>query len=1109
MLHPVFWKRAASAALLAACASLVWAQQGSEGTVTITVTDPSGSVVPGAKVQLRDPATNSVRSGATQDSGAYSFVNLPIGHYTLTVSKPGFSTQSLPSVVVQAARVTDVPVKLQVGATTVTVEVKGGAAPVLETTSNSIGTTIDIKQIEDLPIQGRDLTSLANLTPGYNGTWDGLPSNAQGNNVDGVIGSPTRMKFGGNAHPSVTPRLEDIAQMTVQTSQLNLNQGFGQATMQINFVTRRGTNQFHGRVFEDFQNSVLNANSWYNDAAGLPKSHLELNNFGGSVGGPILKNKLFFFGSFSMSKQPGSFVANNDVLTSAAQAGNFTYTGSDGAVHTVNVLDTARNYDSTINPTIASELQSINKSLSAGAVTPTSDPNMNTLSWLQPSPTTYYYPTFRIDYNMSDALHFDFAYNETKEVQPSVSQSFFPGPDYADQIAGNKADNKTLALGIEWTISPTLVNEFRGGFNYNATWYAYNSAPLYDTLPQISWDFPNGTGNMSGQNFNLPITTYYPVFNASDTMTWQHNKHTFMYGFSWYREQDHYWNNPEGYPNIRLGLSTGDPALSAFSNTGANATLPAATSAQLGEAEQLYAILTGRIGNASGASSVIGQFAKEQNGDQYRKGIGAFNLDELQSAWGLFFQDSWHVTPTLTLNYGLRWDFTGDDHDLTGSYHGATLDSIYGPSGVGNLFRPGYLPGDMNPTLTAREHQYNGWDVTPQPAFGFAWNPKFASGFLGKLTGNGKTVIRGGYSLRRFTEPHQYFWNNASDYGSFFYQNFFLNANTSGTPGSFAPGSLTLGNPFPPYGLAPATYLASAPLADYTFTGTIGANGFNQNIDQPYTESWNFGIQREIGNDSVLEIRYNGNRTIHQWLQLDTNEVNIFENGFLKQFQTAQQNFKINQQHGISSFANNGYAGQQATPIFNAAFAGEKSGGAGVPLSDYGNTTFINELNTGQAGAMAGTLSSINGTAPYFCNLVGSSFTPCVTNAGYTGPGAGYPINFFQANPFSPGTSLGYQGTPASLMDSPGYSNYNALQVDFRQRPWHGIEFDANYTWSHTLGIETPNSWTASFPNYTLRNLHLAYGPALFDHRHVVHVNATVDLPFGKGREWMNRGGIL
>src|SRR5262249_43345624 len=150
-----------------------------------------------------------------------------------------------------------------------TVEVSSSASPLIEETSNAVGTTVDLKQIESLPLLGRDLTALSRLVPGYtgsgsNGTWDGLPAIAQGNNIDGVIGSSSRMKFGGNAQPAVAPRLEDIQEMTVQTEQLDLNQGFGQANMQINFVTRRGTNRYHGRVFEDFRNTALDANSWVN-----------------------------------------------------------------------------------------------------------------------------------------------------------------------------------------------------------------------------------------------------------------------------------------------------------------------------------------------------------------------------------------------------------------------------------------------------------------------------------------------------------------------------------------------------------------------------------------------------------------------------------------------------------------------------------------------------------------------------------------------------------------------------------------------------------------------------------------------------------------------------
>ncbi|MBV9304199.1 MAG: carboxypeptidase regulatory-like domain-containing protein [Acidobacteriaceae bacterium] len=1093
----------AAFAIISTCTFSAWAQQGSEGTVTVTVTDPSGAVIPEAKLELRDLASNYVRQAATQSGGTYSFVNLPIGTYRLEVSKEGFNKQVFDSVTVQAARVTDISAKLLVGSTTQTVEVAGGEVPVIETTSNMIGTTIDMKQIEDLPLFGRDLTQLSTLTPGYNGTWNGLPSVDQGNNVDGVIGSPTRMKFTGNAAPIVSPRLENIAEMTVQTDQLDLNQGFGQSSMQLNFVTRRGSNQFHGRAYEDFQNSVLNANSWYNDAAGLSKPHLELNNFGGSVGGRVIRDKLFFFGSYSMSKQPGSFVTSTGVMNSATETGNFTYIGADGVVHTVNVLNIAHAFNpslpGTINPVIASELQAINGSLRYGSVTPTSDPNISTLSWLQPSPTTFYYPTFRVDYNISDKLRLNVSYNQTKETQPAVTPSFLPGPTFSNEIAGNRNNNYTAGVGLDWTISPTLINEFRGGFLYNATWYAYNAAPLYATSPgAVNWNLPTPANITvtSGAAFNLPITTYYPVFNASDNLTWQRGKHTMKYGFSWYREQDHYWNAPAGWPSFNLGLATGDPALNALTS----ATIPGASPSQLAEAQQLYAVLTGRL------SGVSGQYAVDPKTKSYIQRPGSlYALDELMSAWGLFGQDSYHVRPNLTVNYGLRWDFTGDNHDLTNNYRSATPDAIYGPTPIGHLFAPGDLGGNANPMLIARAHQYNGWNVAPQPAIGIAWVPDFKEGILGKLTG-GKTVIRAGYSLRRFTEPQQYFWNQATDYGSFYYQNFNLLANNTGNPGTFAPGSLSLGNALPPYTFTPATFSTSSPESEFTFLPLtyLGneVNGLNPNIKQPYTQSWNFGIQREVPGGGVLELRYNGNRTIHQWISVNTNEVNVFENGFLNQFRAAQQNYNINQRHGISSFADNGYAGQQPTPIFNAAFAGEGSGGPGVPLADYGNGQFITWLTSGQVGALANVLAGANYNPFYFCNLVGSSFGPCATTGGFTGPGAGYPINFFQANPFS-------AGQPVYNMDELGYSNYNALQVDFRQRAWHGVQFDANYTWSHTLGIETPNNWTSQSPQYTLRDLRMSYGPTLFDIRHVVHANATVDLPFGKGRHWMDRGGIL
>jgi hypothetical protein len=158
------------------------------------------------------------------------------------------------------------------------------------------------------------------------------------------------------------------------------------------------------------------------------------------------------------------------------------------------------------------------------------------------------------------------------------------------------------------------------------------------------------------------------------------------------------------------------------------------------------------------------------------------------------------------------------------------------------------------------------------------------------------------------------------------------------------------------------------------------------------------------------------------------------------------------------------------------------------------NGGFITDLNNGAAGAFASTLA---GSSTYLCNLVGgANFSPC---AGFTG--AGYPINFFQANPYNAGKATGFQ-------NDIGYGNYHSLQIDFRQKSWHGMQFDVNYAWSHALGVQPNNSWTGSFNMFTMRNPRLSYGPTGFDYRHVIHANGTYDLPFGKGKPFASNGGI-
>ena len=1116
------------------CCSPSWAQMSSQGTVVVTVVDSSGAAVQGAKLNLRDAATNEVHEAETQQVGSYSFLALPAGTYKLTVSKPGFQSEILDSVTVQANRVTDVKVTLKVGAAVEKVVVAETATPLLETTSSAIAATIDMKQIEDLPLQGRDISSLAFLTPGFagtpgNGTWNGLPLIAQGNNIDGVLASTSRMKFAGNNQPGLEARLEDLQEMTVQTGQTDLSQGLGTASMQVNFVTRRGSNDLHGRVFEDFRNTALNANSWFNNAISQPRTPIILNDFGGSVGGPIIKDKLFFFGSFAMAKQPGGFIANNVVLSPSAQQGLFTYTqsvqGGPQAGQTVNLYQVAQsfpadNLPASLNSQTAAQLTLLNNTVSHGALSAgpngSSDPNLQTLNWLNASPTTHYYPALRMDYNVTQKLRLDFSLEETKINQPGASAPIFPGSNFASQTGLNKSNNYITSLGVNWTITPTLINQFRGGYYYNAYWYTLGTKPIWLTEPAVNWPVCQANphfGNCSGNAFNLPISTFYPLVNAADNAAWMHGVHTVTFGFDFYREQDHYWNAPDGMQSITLGLASGDPALADFNNYFANASQFDRT-----EAENLYSILVGRI---QGIAPTGSGFPYNPKTGQYANKPGSsYNLDELQKGWGLYAQDSFRITPHFTFNYGLRWDFTGDDHDLTSAYHGASISAIYGPSGVGNLFKPGTLTGDANPAYTASSHQYAPWNVSPQPTIGLAWNPSYSQGIMGKLFSGSATVIRAGFDIKRFTEPYQFFWNNASNHGLAFFQNFSYNAANGGAPGTFTPGSLQLGNPIDPtkFLYSPPVYAASLPETDYTWSYYWGGAGFDPHIHQPYVQEWNLGIQRQLGQNNVLELRYLGHRSVHQWIQVNTNEVNIFENGFITQFKAAQANLTACMANATCaknpSFANQGLPGQVAVPIFDAAFACPPGASGCTPGADYTNSTFTTLLSQGAAGAVADILAYPFGTVPYICNLVGSSLSPC-TGYGYNSPGQ-YPLNFFQANPLAAGyPTYNLAGAGQSYMSALGYGNYHGLQVDFRQKQWHGMQFDVNYTWSHTLGLQpennTPNAsqWLGQVNEFSIRNLRQSYGPTAFDLRHVIHASGTFDLPFGKDKTILNRAGAV
>jgi hypothetical protein len=1069
-------------------------QSGNQGILTITVQDTTGSVIPAAALVLRDIATNEIRQTVTLDKGTYTFAGLDAGNYSLTVSKSGFKNTVYDSIVVNASRVTGLSISLEVGSLSQRVVVQAEQSPIIETTSNVIGTTIDLQQIEQLPMDDRDPTAFTLFVPGYaNGTWNNQQGQAEVTSVDGAIAISDRFKSFGAMGPqttAVTPRLQNVQEITVQTSGLNATQGYGQAAMQTVLATRRGSNEFHGRAFANLENSGLNSNSWYNDFYGIPKPLYHKNDFGGAIGGPILKDRLFFFGSYEQDSIPGKGTAINSVLTPSMQQGNYTYLGNDGNSHTVNLLTLAgaAGLQSKVDTGIAAEISKINGALSGGTLGTVSgadqyeSQNVQLLTFHEPNNQYFYYPTVRVDYNMRRNLSFSVAFNEQKTSQPTNLFPSYPGPSFSWMQDGVRSNAYTAALGVNWIISPRVINQFQGGYLYNYLISAPKSAD-YDRTRHITWwagpwglnlGPNNNSGGTSGDFFYSTISNFYPLFSFNDNLLWQHKTHNFTFGVSFYREQDHYWNPPQGYDNVVMDMGGGDPGLNVFSAS--NPALATANGTQLGEMQGYYAILTGDVVTVAGSHPI------NSHTHQYQP-YGALNLDEVQRGTGLFFQDSWRMLPSLTLNLGLRWDFTGDDHDLNGIYYSPTTTGLWGPSGVNNLFNPGSFQGEANPAYVSRGHAYSPWNVSPQPNFGFAWSPHVSEGWLGSILGKSSTVVRGGYALTRYTPQYQDYWSYASDFGSFFYQNFSLNAANSPSTGYYTAGSEHYANylngTFPTnYLVNPASY--SSQISEASQFEQAGLEGMNSNIQQPYTESWNFGIQRKLGENNAIEVRYVGNRAVHQWVALNLNEVNIFENGFLQEFQKAQQALAAS---GGASFQ--GPAGSM--PILDTAFQDNLTGG-------YTFGGFIYNLQHGQVGSMAAGLATPFGaTSNYFCNLVPSSFAPCATNLGYSGNGGSYPTNLFQLNPYQAGNGVGY-------LTGAGYSDYNSLQIEFRQQNWHGMHFTGNYTRARSLGMTT---------QYTLRNLRLGYGPTGSDVHNVANILGTFDLPFGKGKVYLSNNAWL
>lgn len=1054
------------------------------GRLEGTVSDQQGAAVPGAQVKVVNAQTGQILTADTDDKGTWAVPSVSTGTYTVSVSHAGFKTVTTENAKVDAGTPATVNTRLEVGSLAETVEVSGGAE-ILQTQSATVQATLVGRQLHELPFTSRNLTELlttqaGSATPGVPRSTSvyGLPQSALNVTLDGINIQDNSNRSSDGFFNAIFPRADAVEEMTVSGASAGADSN-AEGAFQVKMVTRAGTNEWHGSLFEQHRNQDLDANYYFNNISGLPRDHIVFNQFGGMAGGPIKKNKLFIFGHMEAFRLPQTYgEPTGTVLTPDAIAGLFTYRDTSGTVRSVNLyaLAASGNFPSTPDPSILKSLTQINTLVSGqpglkSRIASNSDYIRNNIDFQSKGANNRNFPTTRIDYNLTEKQHIEFVYNyQTNIRRPdgvnvATASPIFPGT--GNVLNGTEFGNQggiafSAVAALRSTLTSHLTSEVRFGlvggtviFNNGIAQSDFNQwngyAPVFGT---------SCTAGNAGNFLTCPYRTTgqtrrnTPVKQGNVNLTWAHNQHLLNFGGSF--TQVNTWTTAENgtqfVPTINFSLAANDPVNTGATNLFTATNFPGATAANLSDAGSLYALLTGRV--SSIARSVVL--------DSKTKAYGVFPPDVYnhQREIGLYVQDSWRVHPRLTVNYGVRWDRQNPPVNENAVYTRPGYAGVWGLSGVGNLFKPGTLTGSA-PGFNAVPQgasAYSSRNKQFSPSVGLAWQiPDSEFKPVKWLFGNGHSVFRAGYAISTIREDGSTYsvWNTNQG------RTITTTVDPSNTPANFgAPGSVLFRDPSLPVKPGP-----SAPT--YPIAAIAGNNvaDFDPRLKVGYVQSWDIGLQRELTRDTVLEIRYVGNHGTDLWRQINLNEVNIFENGFLNEFNIAANNLAIARQSTPTStnFGNQGLPGQQAIPIIQTA------------LNTTNDTTTATRLAQGQAGALANTIAT---TAADMNRLVA----------------AGKPVNMFLVNP----TLLNGM---ALLEVNGGNSSYNGLQVEVIRRLSKGLLTQASYTWAHSISNEYSNGIAGTYT--TLRNYSYDKGPSPYDIRQAIKLNWIYELPFGSRRRFL------
>ncbi len=838
------------------------------GRISGTVLDATGASIPDAKVKISIAGTVIAETVTTKE-GLFGFSGLRAENYDIRVDATGFTPEILTAVKVDAARDTSVPpITLNPGSVSSTVEVSA-AVTTIQTSNAELSTTVTKEQIAALPQLNRSPLALISTVAGVgsngreNTTINGLRTSYTNITVDGVNVQDNYIRTNALDFLPNLLLLDQIAEMTITTS--NGGASIGGAAAQVSFVTPSGTNAFHGSLYWYNRNNALAANSWFNNRDKINLPFLNQNQAGGTLGGRIIKDKLFFYTNYEAFRLRQQTTSNRTILTDDARNGIFTYADSSNVVRKVNLPQlTGKTIDPAMKALIGQlpPASVINQFRQGDSLDAANLRNTAGYSFVNRSNRDRNNLSAKIDYMISSKLSATglIQWNGDRLDRPNLSTN------YLGSVPVISNDNKVWlgSYSIRWSPTSSLTNEARGG---------YNLAPGVFASSQKNPDYLVG-----GLIFSNPLETFLPqgrytdTYNLADNASWVKGKHKIDFGFQAQLTRVFTYNDAGIVPTYNLGIGSGQTA-----NSLTAAMLPGIKSADLTTANSLQANLFGYLNSASTTFNV-----KDRTSGFVSNQSDAKNLSF--DTYAFYFQDNYKVSRKLTVQAGVRHEYFTRVNERDSLYltpviannnviqtmlSNATLD--FGGNSVG---RP-YYNKDLNNFA---------------PNIGMAYTP----------FQDGKTVFRAGYSVNFVNDNLFRAIANAVGTSAGLSQAVSITALT---------GTLSGNRPAIP---TPAYKVPRTLLDNYNLNPGAAMATIDPDLRTPYVQQWNFSIQREV-KGGILDVRYVGNKGTKLLRGSDLNQVNINTAGFLADFKRASAN-------GLAAVA----AGGTFNPAYNAAIPGSQ-----------------------------------------------------------------------------------------------------------------------------------------------------------------------------------------